>query len=338
MSRIVVPGRDQATAFVGGVLGALEAAGQPATPVQRSVLGAVLSRFARTPLDVEGFTALPAEQVAAVLPEGRLRDELAHVVVVLELLAHPLPPEVEAAAERYLDDLGVRTPFVDIARDTAQEHLAALHADIIRNSWYTEETVRGALSGKLLELARSKLAYYAVGRDDTIARRWRALGDCPEGSWGRGVFEFYRCHDFPLPGEPHGIYEIGALHDWVHVLSDYATDPEGEIDVFAFIAGTMEDPKGFVQFIFTLALFQNASIDTVGGKHIPIARADTLSDPGAPERLADAFYRASCCTADVMGGVDHFALADEPLEGLRSRWSVPPKGVPGPGAYDVPAG
>ena len=44
---------------------------------------------------------------------------------------------------------------------------------------------------------------------------------------------------FPFPGEPGGIYEVGALHDWVHVLTDYNTSPEGEIDVFAFIAATM---------------------------------------------------------------------------------------------------
>ena len=110
--------------------------------------------------------------------------------------------------------------------------------------------------------------------------------------------------------------------------------PEGEIDVFAFIAATMEDDRGFIQFIFTLALFQNATVTTVGGRHIPIARADTIADAGATDRLADALWRASRCTADVMGGVDHFALADTPLEELRQRWLIPAKTAPSPGALD----
>ena len=73
-----------------------------------------------------------------------------------------------------------------------------------------------------------------------------------------------------------GIYEVGALHDWVHVLADYGTDPEGEIDVFAFIAATMTDQRGFLQFVFTLALFQNGSVDTVGGKKVALLPNATL--------------------------------------------------------------
>ncbi|MGI9577181.1 MAG: hypothetical protein ACR2OH_03170, partial [Microthrixaceae bacterium] len=209
--------------------------------------------------------------------------------------------------------------------------------DLIRNSWYTEQTILGAATGKLWEYARSKLAYYGVVGDKDVARRWEALADCEPGTWGRTVADFYEVHGFPFPGEHHGIYEIGALHDWVHVLADYSTDPDGEINVFAFIAGTMSDPRGFVQFIFTLALFQNTSVGTVGGLPVQIARGDTLSDEGAADRLADAFWRASQCTADPMGGVDQFSLANESLDGIRQKWSVPPKKVDSPGALEVVA-
>ncbi len=201
---------------------------------------------------------LTPEQVARWVPDPEDRRVLAHLVVALELMVHPLPRELESHVEQYLGAIGVEAPYVSITRDTAREHLRRLHADLIRNSWYTEQTIEGIFHGHLGELVRSKLSYYAIGDDEHIARRWRALEDCPEGSWGHGVAEFYRVHEFPYPGEHHGIYEVGALHDWVHVLADYATDAEGEIDVFAFIAATMDDPRGFVQFIFTLALFQNA--------------------------------------------------------------------------------
>lgn len=316
-------------------LGAITTDQHPPSTTQHNLLDALARRFGRGAA-VDELAPIAPDEVAQLLTDPTARGLLAHLVVVLELIEHPLHADVEAHAERYLAEAGITLPFVEVARDTARQQLALLHADIIRSSWTTEQTVHGIVRGKLLELVRSKLAYYGIGGDAEVAARWRGLGDCPDGSWGRAVFDFYQVHGFPFPGEPHGIYEVGALHDWVHVLADYATDAEGEIDVFAFIAATMEDPHGFVNFLFTLALFQNGTIDTVGGKKVAIARADTLDEPGAPDRLVDALYRASFCTEDVMGGVDHFALADESLDDLRSRWSIPPKGVEGRGAMDTP--
>ena len=86
-----------------------------------------------------------------------------------------------------------------------------------------------------------------------------------------------------------------------------------------------------MQFAFTLALFQNATVDRVGGLKVAIARADTLEDPGAVARLADAFRRAVACPVDVMAGVDHFAWAEVPLERARERLGVVPRAVAGEG-------
>ena len=334
MSRFVVPGAGDVEAMVGGAIGALTWDGGGPTELQLQLMDAILHRFSNgVAPDIRAFPAWEASQVADAL-EPTMRTQLAHVVVVLELLLHPLPPGLERHVERYLRGIGVHTPYVGIIRDTAKDHALRLHADLMRNSWYTEQTIHGIFTGRFAEMVRSKLAYYSIGTDEALASKWRALESCPVGSWGHTVSEFYGVHGFAYPGQHDGIYEVGALHDWVHVLADYGTDPEGEIDVFAFVAATMEDDRGFIQFIFTLALFQNASVTTVGGKHIPIARADTISDSGATDRLADALWRASQCTADVMGGVDHFALADTPLDELRQRWLIPAKTSSSPGALD----
>lgn len=332
MGRFTLPDPPARQAFMHAVAGALGTDDRPLSPLQDRLLRSTVQRFSGHDPVPGAFEPMPAAEAAALITDEGDRQTLAQLVTVLELVEHPLPPEVEKHTEHYLRDMGIAQPNIEILRDTAQQHLALLHADVLRNSWYTERTIAGIFHGKLLELARSKLAYYGVGTDAAIAERWRGLADCPAGSWGRGVHDFYTAWGFPFPGEKRGIYEIGARHDWVHVLADYDTSPEGEIDVFAFIAGTMTDRKGFVQFIFTLALFQNATIDTVGGKKVAIARADTLDDPVAADRLVDALYRASLCTADPMGGVDLWAHADEPLDELRSRWNVVDKQVPGPGA------
>ena len=68
----------------------------------------------------------------------------------------------------------------------------------------------------------------------------------------------------------------------------------------------------------------------VAGKKVRIAREGTLSDDGAAARWADALDRGNRCPVDVMGGIDHFALAPMPLEDARIRLGVAPKGVPDP--------
>ena len=70
------------------------------------------------------------------------------------------------------------------------------------------------------------------------------LARLSRGSWGKAVADFYDRHGFPFPGERFGIYELGARHDWVHVLAGYETTPEGELDVFAFIAVVDERRAG----------------------------------------------------------------------------------------------
>jgi hypothetical protein len=114
----------------------------------------------------------------------------------------------------------------------------------------------------------------------------------------------------------------------VHVLADYETTPEGEIDVFSFIAASMHDDRGVALLAFTLGLFQNGSIRRVSGKRIGNTRTDTLSDPRAVDRFVDALARGRACTADVMGELDLFAHRDEQLAAVRAALGVTPPARP----------
>ena len=51
---------------------------------------------------------------------------------------------------------------------------------------------------------------------------------------------------------PNDQERLGARHDWIHVLAGYETTPEGELDVFAFIAASMTDERGLVLLAITL--------------------------------------------------------------------------------------
>jgi hypothetical protein len=309
---------------LGGIVSALSPDGRPMAPVQLETVRAMASELWGVPLLPERAPPVSPERLAEALPAAHDRERVVQLMVTLELLLHPLPKDVSRNVCRYADALGVNDPSVAAARRLAHNQAVLMYACIQRNSWYPAETRRGMRDGHLYELVRSKLAYYAVARDTRIEARWRGLGDLPEGTWGRGVFEFYVSNRFPFPGERHGIYEVGARHDWVHVLTDYGTTPEGEIDVFAFIAASLPDPQGFVLLVVTLGIFQNGSIRHMFGRRVPTARLDTMSEPGAPQRFAEALRRGRHCGVDVLG-MDHFAAADEPLESVRRRLGVAPR-------------
>ena len=253
------------------------------------------------------------------------RHHIVHLLVVLEFMEHPLRPQVADAVMAVAERLDIRLGILHESRNFAHHHFAAVYFDLQRNSWYGEETLRESVHGRFWELLRSKLAYIGVVEDRVIAEQWRGLRDCAPGTWGREVASFYERHGFPFPGERHGIYELGARHDWVHVLADYETTPEGELDVFAFIAAAMDDHRGIVLLAVTLGLFQNGSIKHVEMKRIGNAREDTLSDPGAIERWANAFRRGAQCPVDVMGTVDLFAHKDVPLVEARERFGIAAK-------------
>lgn len=310
--------------MLGGVLGVFAPAGG-LDPLQQAVFDAVARRLYSLDPDAEVVPIEPGELKASA---GEvIRHQVLYVAALLELVAHPLAPAAARAVDRAAAVLDVPLAVVNAARRKAQHHYMLLRADLRRSSWYTHETEKEMEHGRLIELVRSKLAYEGGVPDRTIAKRWTGLRDCPEGSWGLAVAEFYERHNFPFPGERHGIYEIGALHDFVHVLTDYDATPDGEMDVFAFIAAAMPGDTGMILLAVTLGMFQSGTIHRVEGRVVKIACEDALSAPGAVDRFADALARGRECKVDPMAGIDHFALAREQLDDVRARFNVVEKSI-----------
>jgi len=312
-----LPGRDRAITVLGLARAAFAPSGGFDVLQERLVedLGHLILGS-----DFGGAPALSHQEVAATSLEDR--TSAMHLAVVLEMMEHPLRPEVAESVSTFFAELGVVDRLLDDARMLADRHVSALAADLSRHSWYHFATVEGRRNGKLVELMGSRLAEMGVLPDPLVARRWRALGECPPGSWGRGVYDFYIAHGFPFPGERHGIYELGARHDWVHVLTDYGSDAEGELDVFAFIAATMPGESGLALLAITLGIFQNDALKKVRGKKIKNAVADTLSTDGAVDRWALAFWRGTQCNTDIMGQVDLFAMKDISIAEARQRFNI----------------
>jgi len=320
------PSPNDARVALAAVLGAYAASGG-LDDLQTNVLDSFGAGLFGLDLHAEPITPLSAAEFRKVSTE-ELRHQAVAVMAVLEMVATPISKQAADDVATYAHHVGVQYAALHAARERARGHLRLMHADFQRSNWYGRKTYEGMMHGRFFELIESKVAYRDVAPSKKIAERWLALRHCPPGSWGRGVADFYVRNQFPFPGERKGIYELGARHDFVHVLTSYGADPEGELDVFAFIAAAMPGDHGITLLAVTCGLFQNGTITKASGKRIPIARTDTLRDPGALDGFTDALHRGSVCAVDVMA-IDHFELAALPLDEVRDRLNVvPPRAAP----------
>jgi hypothetical protein len=258
-------------------------------------------------------------------------------MVLLELLLHPLPDDVVERVEAFADELGVGDDCRDMLEAT--RHLSAgsteaALADFMRNGY---EVLQYERAGEAP--AEDPGDYWASVLDPDLAARWAALEDSPGDSLGRKVWEFYKGRGFNFPGTPNSVSPRLAQHDFVHVLSDYGTTVESEIEVFALIARADEDPRSFSLLVAVLALFETGYLD----RGLGAFRADPghLSEapPEMGTRLGNAIARGGevawrfheTSGIDLLA-VDWFARADERLEDLQAEF-----GFTGPGAKSLEA-
>jgi hypothetical protein len=175
-----------------------------------------------------------------------------------------------------------------------------------------------------------------VWDDPTLASRWEALATCPAGSLGLGVWRFYTARGFRFPGSPDSAPPALAQHDWVHVLADYGSTVESEIEVFGLIARANPDYQAYCLLAMVLSLFETGSLAEAAAGFFQrdsghISRdADRMSI-----RLGDAMARGKRMAGhlDAQGratdgdllAIDWFAYSAEAVDQVRSRFGLPPK-------------
>ena len=75
------------------------------------------------------------------------------------------------------------------------------------------------------------------------------------GTIGRGVHDFYR-ERLRLPGPSRLRASAAGPARLGHVLADYGTSVESEIEVFAFMARANDDPRAFSLLAMVVSLFE----------------------------------------------------------------------------------
>jgi hypothetical protein len=250
-------------------------------------------------------------------------------MVLAALVLRPLPTEVSHRVSAFAAELMVDESMLEVAQSFADGDLGIAAVDFDRNGYAS-----GWISSNpgALHVSTALEGAWATACDDpALAADWVALESLSPDSLGRRVAEFYRARGFVYPGLPGSAPPLLAQHDWVHVVADYGTTVESELEVFAFIARANDDARAFALLAMVVSLFETGYLDRGAG--LFEAAPGHLSEHGMSRRLADAMRRGAVCQGSVdFLAMDWFALAEQSVQDVREHFGVAPKA---PGAMDA---
>ena len=337
-ARLGPPDRAEAQACLDAVLTAVDPGDGP-TELQQLLLEAAFASMTGHDVTHTAGSAVEPADLGAVLADRdeAFRTRILQMMILGALVLRPLPPVVADRVGRYAEELSVDDGMLAVARRFASGQLGLAAFDFQRNGytadWAPDRASTLHASTELQEAWQQSVA------DPALADQWAAFAHLPAGTLGRRMWEFYRARGFVFPGLPGSAPPLLAQHDFVHVLGDYGTRVESELEVFAFIARANDDPKGFSLLAMVVSLFETGYLATGAG--LFEAFPGQLSQDGMAVRLADALRRGALShgldgrpDVDFLA-VDWFALADRPVDELRSAFGIVPKSADAEAAGSV---
>jgi hypothetical protein len=293
------------------------------TGTQRLLLSAICMAMTGHPARLD-LPAIEPDAFATALSARTLefRTRIVELMVLLGLVLQPLPTEVADRIGVFATELGVDEGMLKVASEFARGSLELAAFDFERNgytsTWSDQDAVPLHTSAALAS------AWDLAPTDRALAERWEALEDLPSGSLGRRVTEFYKARGFVYPGLPGSAPPLLAQHDWVHVLADYGTTVESELEVFAFIARANDDSRAFSLLAMVVCLFETGYLRTGAG--LFESSPGHLSARGMASRVADAMRRGALCSGSIdFLRLDWFDLAHLTIPEVHERFGVPPK-------------
>jgi hypothetical protein len=316
------PDAEEVAAISAGVLGAVTPA-TGLTETQRLLVQSLFRSMTGHPA-VLGAPVVGPVEFGSVLARRTLefRTRIVQLMVLLALVVRPLPVELTRRVAAYARELCVEEGMLEVADRFADGSLGLAALDFERNGytsdWHPEDA-------RILHTSRElTTAWEATTSDPALGARWAALEDLPPGTLGRSVTDFYRARGFSYPGLAGSAPPLLAQHDWVHLIADYGTTVESELEVFAFIARANDDMRAFSLLAMVVSLFETGYLRTGAGlfEYSP----GHLSESGMAVRVADAMLRGARCTGSIdFLRTDWFTLADLPVAEVQARFGVTAK-------------
>ena len=295
----------------------------PMGPSQRAVMEAAKKIILHLDADIDALQPVTPAELAAGFPMPALRQQFINGALVISLADGVPAPEMVAKVAAFAEALGVDTPALTDLRRLAEHHMLVFKIDFLRRS-----QIAGIMRNQLeqkgpLGLIKSVLTMRGVMEDAALAARYRAWEKLPADTLGHRLIAFYDKNGFSLPGERKGFPEAGLYHDLCHVLGDYGTDPEGEVQVAAFSAGFMRTRPIYIVLFAVMIFSAGVNVRPSGEDFTTVG---VLGKPGMAERLFAAIERGSQVNQDLSDKWDYWAYADLPIDEVRRRLNILPKG------------
>jgi hypothetical protein len=320
------PNAAEARMIAGGVADAVAPDGE-LTGLQRLLMEAVIESMTTYIVPVRHVPRLGPEEFARALArrDEQFRQRMLQFMLLCALVLVPLPDEVVTRVEQYAFELGVSNDMLRVAQRYAHGSLGIALIDFQRSGYM--ETWDPSNAQMLHTSQALGDAWEQRVFDPALAQRWEALRNLPDDTLGRAVARFYDARGFSFPGSPASAPPLLAQHDWVHVIADYGSSVESELEVFAFISRANDDPRAFSLLAMVISLFETGYLATGAG----LFEYDRghLSHEGMAVRLADAMRRGALVAAHAAGPDllrrDWFADAERTLDDVRAELGVVPK-------------
>jgi hypothetical protein len=322
------PSADEVRLMCRGIVGAVAPPGG-LTPVQHAFIPAIARSMTGHDFDPDAEPPIGPEALAEALARrnAAFRGRIVQHILFAALVLSPLPEEIVDRVGRYATELGIDDGMLRVAQRYSKGNLGLAAFDFERNGYtadWTPERARSLHTSGVLAAA-----WEQVCDDPALARQWADLEGCAPGTLGRRVWEFYRARGFAFPGAPNSAPPYLAQHDWVHVLADYGTQVDNELEVFTLIGRATDDPRGFSLVAMVVSLFETGYLRTGAGL-FEADRGHHLSatpwqSEAMAERVANAMYRGAMLRGRDLMEIDWFEHADQPLPALREEFGLPPR-------------
>lgn len=296
------------------------------TEFQLLLIEATVEALTGHAVGAETLPHISAEEAAENL---RFRNEgyrmrMVHMMVLSALVLDPLPEEVADQVAKFSREIGIEDDLLAAVEAFAASDRALASVDFERNGYTSDWS-----DDRSAALHSNASGWDSASDDPALAAKWAELAELPVGTLGRGVHDFYQARGFAFPGAPGSAPPLLAQHDWVHVLCDYGTKVEAELEVFAFIARANDDPRGFSLLAMVVSLFETGYLSDGAG--LFEAFPGQLSQDGMTVRIGDAMRRgalshglADSPDVDFMQ-VDWFSLAARSVAEVQAEFGIVPK-------------
>lgn len=291
-------------------------------PGARRFLDAAQSVVLGSSHDLDALAPIAPEAVALALDPSpaELRQQLVRAMCLVALVDGPPDPRATALVRDYAAALAVDEPALRPIQRYADGQRLLGWLDFHRRS-HLRAMVQETFEGGFFPAIRALFGLRGLMRDPRLAARYIALGELPDGTAGKALYDHYRRHGFGLPGEPNGFPESGVYHDIVHVLGGYDTDAVGELSVGAFCAGFRRQDPLFTALLPLFVFVARINVTPIAHERVD----DLFAQPGVAEAYLKAYERGSRVKVDLSDHWDYWPFLGRPIEDVRRDLGIAPQ-------------